>query len=67
MLVLEPLRSGSSSAPMCAQLSAAWHKLQSDLLLVAACAGLGGDWERLYCEPDWELQCKLRLVATCAG
>lgn len=28
-----------------------WKELQSDLWLIATCAGLGGTWERLCCRP----------------
>ena len=40
----------SKSAPASTWFGAPWHELQSDMLMVAPCAGLGGTWER----PSWE-------------
>lgn len=62
MLLLEPLGRGSGADQgqhcLCPALGHL-DELQSDLKIVAACAGLGGNWESLSCEP--------RQAATSSG
>ena len=43
----------------CTLPGATLYEIQSDLQMVAICAGLGGAWERLICQP--------RLAATRVG
>lgn len=51
MLALEPLGRCRPRSASCALPGATWFEVQNDLQLFSSCAGLGGAWERVNCEP----------------